>query len=145
MFKTIVFAYDGSAKCRDAFEEGITLASRFQARCYLLAVIPPPPAIALADGPLSDELLEPDRAALHAILEEGIRRMRQVGIQATGHLQIDEAPAKAIGAFAGEVGADLIIVGHHRRSTLERWWYGSVGHALLDHVPCSVFVSMPGS
>lgn len=145
MFQTIVFAYDGSAECRNALEEGITLASRFQARCFLLAVIPEPPVLALAEGPLGSEVLEGEQAALQAILEEGIARMHEAGIAATGHLQTDAAPAQAIGAFAAEVGADLIIVGHHRRSTLQRWWYGSVGHALLDHVPCSIFVSMPKS
>ncbi|HEY0721215.1 MAG TPA: universal stress protein [Gammaproteobacteria bacterium] len=143
MFQNIVFAYDGSAECRDAFEEGIALASRFQARCFLLAVISPPPALSLAEGHINDELLQPDRDTLHAILDEDIARLRQAGIAATGHLKTDEAPAKAIGAFATEVGADLIIIGHHRRATLARWWHGSVGHALLDHVPCSVFVSMP--
>jgi nucleotide-binding universal stress UspA family protein len=142
MFQTIIFAYDGSAECRDAFEEGIVLASRFQARCFLLAVIPPLPAT-YAEGPVSDELLAGDRAAVQAILDEGVSRMRQAGIEATGHLQTDEEPAKAIGAFAANVSADLIIVGHHRRTAIQRWWHGSVGHALLDHVPCSVFVSMP--
>lgn len=143
MFKTIVFAYDGSVECRDAFDEGVALASRFQARCFLLAVIPPVPAIARAEDPVGENLLEKDGSSLGAILDEGVTRMKQAGIDATGYLRSDEEPARAIGAFAAEVGADLIIVGHHRRTALERWWHGSLGHALLDHVPCSVFVSMP--
>jgi nucleotide-binding universal stress UspA family protein len=38
MFQTIVLAYDGSAECRDALTDGIALATRFDARCHLLAV-----------------------------------------------------------------------------------------------------------
>lgn len=143
MFQTIVFAYDGSAESRDALDEGIELASRFQAHCYVLAVFRPQPEISFVEGPVSDEVLEQDRAELIVTLKGAVARMRQAGIDAASYIQIDEEPAKAIAAFAAEKGADLIIIGHHPHPTLSRWWYGSVGHALLDHVPCSVFVSMP--
>lgn len=145
MFQTIVFAYDGSAECRDALEEGVALASRFNARCHLLAVVPPPPPMALAAGPLPGELIEDERSYASAILEEGLARLRQAGVEATGILRTDELPVEAISAVARETGADLVVVGHHRRSALDRWWRGSVGHSLLDHVPCSLFVSMPHS
>jgi nucleotide-binding universal stress UspA family protein len=144
MFQTIIFAYDGSAKCQDALEEGIVLASRFNARCYLLAIIPPPPVMALADGPLPGEYVEDQQSRAHAILEAGLARLRQAGVEATGILKTDESPVEAIGAVAHETGADLVVVGHHRRSALDRWWRGSVGHSLLDRLPCSLLVSMPG-
>lgn len=144
MFQTIVFAYDGSAKCQDALEEGIALASRFNARCYLLAVISPPPVMALANGPLPSEYIENEQARVNAILEAGLARLRQAGVEATGILRTDESPIEAIGAVAHETGADLVVVGNHRRSALDRWWRGSVGHSLLDHLPCSLLVSMPG-
>jgi nucleotide-binding universal stress UspA family protein len=143
MFQTIVFAYDGSAECRDALEEGIALASRFNARCHLLAVIPPPPPMALVAGPLPGELIENERSYASAILEDGLARLRQAGVAATGILRTDESPVEAIGAVARETGADLVVIGHHRRSALDRWWRGSVGHSLLDQLPCGLFVSMP--
>ncbi len=143
MFQTIVFAYDGSAECRDALEEGVALASRCNARCHLLAVIPPPPPLALAAGPLPGELLEAEQSRVNAIVDEGLARLRQAGIDATGSVRIGEDPAQAIGAVAREMGADLVVIGHHRRSAFDRWWRGSVGHSLLDHLPCSLFVSMP--
>ncbi|MDD3610327.1 MAG: universal stress protein [Halothiobacillaceae bacterium] len=143
MFQTIVFAYDGSAECQDALEEGIALSSRFNARCHLLAVVPPLSPYFLAAGPLPEDLSEKDRAYISAILEIGLARLREAGLDATGSIRIWEAPAEAIGDFVREVGADLVIVGHHRRSALDRWWRGSVGHSLLDKLPCSLFVSMP--
>ena len=143
MFPTIVFAYDGSAECRDALEEGIVVASHFHARCHLLAVVPPLSPYFLATSPVSEDLSEKDQAYISAILEKGLARLREAGLDATGSIRIWEAPAEAIGAFARKVGADLVIVGHHRRSALDRWWRGSVGHSLLDQLPCSLFVSMP--
>ena len=143
MFQTIVFAYDGSAECRDALEEGIALASRFNARCHLLAVVPPLSPYILPAGPLSEDLSEKDRAYFSAILEKGLARLREAGLDAAGSISMWEDPAEAIGAVAGKIKADLVIVGHRRRSGLDRWWRGSVGHSLIDQLPCSLFVSMP--
>ena len=67
----------------------------------------------------------------------------EAGLDAAGSISMWEDPAEAIGAFAGKIKADLVIVGHHRRSALDRWWRGSVGHSLIDQLPCSLFVSMP--
>ena len=142
MFQTIVLAYDGSAECRDALADGIALATRFNACCKLLAVVPPMNSMAIASGYMPEGLLDSDQAHYNGILEEGVSRLRQAGVQATGTLKTWEDPSQAIGAFAQETGADLVVIGHHRRSTLERWWRGSVGHHLLDHLPCSLLVSM---
>ena len=37
--------------------------------------------------------------------------------------------------------ADLIVVGHRRRNTIERWWRKSTSKNLLTVAPCSVLVS----
>ena len=142
MFQTIVLAYDGSAECRDALTDGIALATRFNARCLLLAIVPPMNPMAMSSGFIPEGLLDSDQALYNGILEAGVSRLRQAGVQATGTLKTWVDPSQAIGAFAQETGADLVVIGHHRRSTLERWWHGSVGHHLLDHLPCSLLVSM---
>ena len=143
MFQTLVLAYDGTPECRDALKEGIELAGRLNARCHLLAVVPAPPALALAAGPLPDSYIENAQADIDKVLEEGLALLRQAGLDAVGSVRIWEEPAEAIDLFASEVGADLVVVGHHRRSAIDRWWHGSVGHSLLDRLPCSLFVSMP--
>ncbi len=143
MLKTIVFAYDGSTKCRNALEEGIALAARLNATCHLLAVVPAPPALALAVGPLPDGLLERETAERKEVLDKGVERLRERGLNISGTLRMWEDPTEAIADFADEIGADLVIVGHHRRSALDRWWCGSVGHSLLDQLPCSLYVAMP--
>ena len=143
MFKTIIFAYDGSAECRNALEEGISLAVHFSATCHLLAVVPSPPSLSMVAGPLPEDLLETELADTQAILDKGVSHLREKGLKATGAVRMWEEPHEAIADFARETGADLVIVGHHQRSTLDRWWCGSVGHSLLDHLPCSLLVSMP--
>ena len=48
-------------------------------------------------------------------------------------------PAQQIGDFAREVKADLVVVGHRKRSFLERWWTG--GGYIVDGVDCSLLVA----
>lgn len=84
MYQTIVFAYDGSAECRDALEEGIVLASHFNARCHLRAVVPPLSPYIDDAGPLSEDLSEKDQAYISAIVEKGLTRLREAGLDATG-------------------------------------------------------------
>lgn len=119
MFQTIVFACDGSPECRDALREGIELARRLNALCHLPAVVPTPPALALAAGPLPDNHMENAQADIDQVLEEGLALLREAGLDAVGSLRIWKEPAEAIGLFASEVGADFVVVGHRRRSAIE--------------------------
>lgn len=143
MFQVIAFAYDGSAESQDMLEEGIALALRFGARCHLVAVVPPWPPMALAAGAMPEGAAEEQRSWAEATLESGLAKLRQAGLEATGKVKVWEEPAEAIGTFAREVGADLVIVGHHQRSAISRWWRSSVGHSLMDHLSCSLFICMP--
>jgi len=50
-------------------------------------------------------------------------------------------PARAIAAFAREVRADLVVVGHRRKNLLERWWSGPSGAYLSDFIDCSLLIA----
>jgi nucleotide-binding universal stress UspA family protein len=47
-------------------------------------------------------------------------------------------PQDVILEWAKQWGADLIIVGSHGYSGWQRFWLGSVSHAVAAHAPCSV-------
>ena len=42
---------------------------------------------------------------------------------------------------AGEFGADLVVVGHRGRGTIETMLLGSVSAEVVDHAPCAVLVA----
>jgi nucleotide-binding universal stress UspA family protein len=48
---------------------------------------------------------------------------------------------RQIAAFAKLIGADLVVVGRHRRGRFSRWWSGAAGDYITDHVNCSVLVA----
>ena len=75
----------------------------------------------------------------NAVLEEGAARLKELGFTPVTKLVIGE-PAQEIGAFATQVEADLVVVGHRRQSFMERWWSGSSGGYLMDYLSCSLLI-----
>ena len=53
-------------------------------------------------------------------------------------------PANEILAFAGEVGADLIVMSAHGRSGISRWVFGSVADRVLRGATCPVLLVRAG-
>jgi len=85
-------------------------------------------------GPI-DRLLD----TYKAILKEGLDRLEALGFSPKARLVIGD-PAEQIGAFAREVGADLVVVGHRKQKLIQRWWSGSSGAYLVDHLGCSLLI-----
>ena len=45
--------------------------------------------------------------------------------------------------LANELPAELIVIGHKRRTSLaSRWWHNSVGASLLEQSPCSILIAV---
>jgi Universal stress protein family len=65
---------------------------------------------------------------------------RQLGFDPVAKLVRGE-PAKEIGAFAKQIEADLIVVGHRRQNAFDRWWSGPKGAYLMDYTDCSLLVA----
>lgn len=140
MFKKILLAYDGSPEYRAALRQGAELAQFCNAEVYLLAVITSSSAMPIAGGINPADLVTEEQREIHAFLQDGIERLRQRGIKAEGRLGYGD-PVDEIAMTAREIGADLIVVGHRRRNTIERWWRKSTSKNLLAVSPCSVLVS----
>jgi nucleotide-binding universal stress UspA family protein len=140
MFKKILLAYDGSPEYRAALRQGAELAQFCGADVHLLAVITSSSAITIAGGVDSAELVNEEQREIQAFLQDGVERLRKRGIKAEGRIGYRD-PVDEIEATAREIGADLIVVGHRRRNTLERWWRKSTSKNLLTVAPCSVLVT----
>ncbi|MGB8365855.1 MAG: universal stress protein [Rhizomicrobium sp.] len=139
MYKRIVLAYDGSVEGRAALREGALLAQRCGAQVFLLSVVPDTGGLLLAEG-VHPGALGPTEDAFLGVLKEGVERLKKLGFNPVAKLARGE-PVFEIGAFAKQIGADLIVVGLQRQSTLARWWSGSTGAYLIDYTHCSLLVS----
>ena len=74
------------------------------------------------------------------LLDLGLHRLRQLGIQATGEL-VRGDPTQAIIDRVKRFKADLVVLGHRRQSFFERWWSGPAGGYIADGVPCSILIA----
>ena len=139
MYKKVLLAYDGSIEGRRALREGAKLAQFCGAEVFLLAVVETAPALATLEGGVAISMDE-QIAAYKAILAEGVERLKAMGFTATARLGMGSAELEIAGV-AQEIGANLVVVGHRPTGPLARWWFGSVGTYLIDHVRCSVLVA----
>jgi nucleotide-binding universal stress UspA family protein len=139
MYKRILLAYDGSVEGRTALREGALMAKRCKAEVFLLSVIAETAGTRMALGAEARAVI-PLHENHKAVLTDGVARLKQLGFAPVAKLVTGE-PAKAIGAYADQIAADLVVVGYRRRSALARWWSGQSGAYLVDHIHCSLLVA----
>jgi len=82
----------------------------------------------------ADVLLEHD-----TIAAEAAEMLRDAGFDAHSEVRAG-SPATTIVAFATEWDADLVIMGSHGRTGVQRLLLGSVARSVLHHASCSVLV-----
>lgn len=141
MYKRILMAYDGSEAGQKALLEARGMAGWAGAEIHMVAVMPPPAAFIGGEGGVYDlGLEEQERKEYQAILDDGLKRLRDAGHEVKGEVLVGEAVIE-IAEYARRIGADLIVVGHkHLDSWAARWWRGSVSKSLIEHAPCNVLV-----
>ena len=138
MYRNILLAYDGSVEGRLALREGARLAQACGAEVALLAVVDLSTGVAMEAATVP--MLDSQRELYEEILAEGARRLNALGFSPVTRFEIGD-PAQRISAVAKEIGADLVVVGHRRQGALARWFLGSVGKNLIDHLHCSLLVA----
>lgn len=140
MYQRILLAYDGSQEGLVALREGALLARRCQAKVFLLSVLPQADAAGMnmAEG-IHGGAVALQMDTYRALLKRGVDALTRLGFEPEARLVMGD-PAPQIGAFAREVKADLVVLGHRKRNFLERWWSGGAGALVTDNCTCSILV-----
>lgn len=139
MYRTIVLAYDGTLEGRLALREGARLAQVCQARVFLVAVVEVMPE--LYAGDFGAVYVPTDKTPdVQKILDEGMERLKRMGLAPEARLERG-SPSERIASVATAVGADLVVVGHHKQGALARWLNGSVTTDLSNSLSCSLLVA----
>ncbi|MCM0044796.1 MAG: universal stress protein [Burkholderiaceae bacterium] len=146
MYKQILVAYNGSPESRVALRECLQLAPPASTGIHLLAVVNPPPYLLVGEFAAAavlsvEEGLTAERERMARELEAGAAMLAAGGLTVTPHLEVGE-PVSVIEELAGELKADLVIVGHSRQKPLAlRWWRGSTDTLLVEKLRCSLLVA----
>jgi nucleotide-binding universal stress UspA family protein len=138
----ILLAIDGSAPSQNAIEEVARRPWPSPSAVRILSVIQPytPPAteVVLASATF-EEIRQQQAADAERFTRQASERIASPGLSVETAVREGD-PRTAIVDAADEWHADLIVVGSHGRTGLERLVLGSVAQAVVAHAHCSVEV-----
>lgn len=143
--KRIVVAYDFSELAKRALEQALELCVG-AAEVHVLSVGTPQGE--LLKLPEQEPVLQADasellRMAVGRDVEDYVAAQGPLGLERIAVYASEGHPAEQIVALADEIDADLIVLGTHGRTGLERVMLGSVAEAVIRRAPCGVFVIRP--
>jgi nucleotide-binding universal stress UspA family protein len=139
MFQSILAAIDGSQKSGAALEVAIGEAKIHGAALHVVYVI--------ETGLFSSIPMDNTWEVIYGLLENqgkeaelaAAKQAQVQGLGITSHLKEGHAGEEII-RLAREIGADLIVLGSHGKSDLDRILLGSVSSFVVAHSPVSTMV-----
>lgn len=140
-WKKLCCATDFSKPSREALAVAADLAKTFDATLLLLHVVELPIHVT------GDMAMLPGAGQVRQLVEEGRNHLAETKLEAEqrGALRVITEARIAGGSageeilrFAGETGADLIVVGTHGRTGLKHFLLGSVAERIVRQAACPV-------
>ncbi|MFZ5446121.1 MAG: universal stress protein [Myxococcota bacterium] len=141
MIKNILVGVDGSKPSVEAAHYAMGLAEQTQAKLTFLFVIETPQVIPV--GPLSGYVTtssprsQEDVKRAEALVEQIARE--KPGLHITTRVELG-TPAEVLCDVAGQLGAELLVVGARGHNAAQRLLVGSVSDRVVHHAPCPVLV-----
>jgi universal stress protein A len=131
--KKVVFPTDFSRTSKAALEFAESLVRDQNGKLYIVHVEEPPAAY--GGGDLFYGIPNPNLEDVKKLLLAVVPSDPKIAYE---HHLVHGAPGDAIAQFAESVDADLIVIGTHGRTGLNRMLMGSVAESVVRHASCPV-------
>jgi nucleotide-binding universal stress UspA family protein len=145
MFRRVLFGTDFSPASRPAFRRAVALARQFRGRLLIVHVIPSGMPVG-AEGYVTPRIYQEMETAIRQSAQKQLDRLvaqaKKAGVAVRGLLLSGAAP-EAIALTARKERSDVVIVGTHGRTGLERLLAGSVASRIVGTAPCPVLTVRP--
>ena len=142
MFKHILVPVDGSSTSQLAVAKAIELAKAFASQVTVIYVIDPYPFTGVgtdfAYG--QAEYLSAATAEANSAVHAAKSTLSDAGVTVDTSVVESNSAWRGIVEAGATLQADLIVMGSHGRSGLEKLMLGSVAHAVLSHTKLPVLV-----
>jgi nucleotide-binding universal stress UspA family protein len=145
MFRTVLVPLDGSRFAEAALPMASRLTRATHGRLHLVLAHQPTAAVAgvgefaIAE-PAIDRALEAREAGY---LGDLVLRLNSRELDPVESSHTEGAAGEAVVTIAQRIGADLVVMATHGRSTLGRLWLGSVSNHVVRHVGIPVLLLRP--
>lgn len=136
-FKTLLVATDFSEPAGRAVERALDVARRYGASLHLVHVWEAPLIVGGAIAGTEFDWMTLLEQAARTQLDAVVEGLRAEGVHVTSSLRSGAAWDRIV-TLAGEVEADLVVVGTHGRTGLRRAVMGSVAERVVRHSPVAV-------
>lgn len=142
MFKHLLVPIDGSPTSELAIEKAIGLAKAFDSKVTAIYVVDPYPFTGVgADFAYGQgQYMNAAKAAATEALAGARKAMEQAGVKITTATVESHSPWRGILEAAASGGADLIVIGSHGRSGIEKLVLGSVAQRVVSHTKLPVLL-----
>jgi nucleotide-binding universal stress UspA family protein len=150
MLRHLVVPLDGSPFGEHALALAVTLARKTDALLHLVHVVAPP-AAEMIESPfyIDTELEARVRAHQHAVqsalLRAVCKRVQEEARVRVEPVVLDGDVADAVGEFAAQREADVIVASTHGRGPVARFWLGSTTDRLVRNARVPVLLVHPGT
>jgi len=134
MYQTILVPTDGSAGASAALDEAIALAEKFDATIHSLNVVD---VGAVQPEAGAVDLVESFERMGEETTDAAVTRAEDAGVSAEGHVTTGTAH-RAITEYVADHDIDLVVMGTHGRTGLERYLLGSVTEKVVRTVDVPV-------
>jgi nucleotide-binding universal stress UspA family protein len=141
-YAKILIAVDLSDMSPEVFRQAHDLGRKFDSQLHLLHVVEPCiPAIPVPSATAYAELLADQQSRSATALD------RLIAVEPCPTCSVREVrtgqAAEEILRYAEQEGIDLIVMGTHGRTGLNRWLLGSVAQKVIQCAPCPVLIVRP--
>ena len=142
MFKHILVPVDGSATAALAVDKAIGLARAFSSKVTVVFVIDPYPFAGVGSDFSygQTEYLNAATAEANAAIKSAREAFEKASVPVTTSIVEAHAAWRGVVDAASGIQADLIVMGSHGRSGLEKLVLGSVAQHVLSHTHLPVLV-----
>ncbi len=142
MFNKIMVALDGSKHANRALDIALDLGSQYQATLILFNVVRSyavHPNFQHSGTKAAKKVYKKvGREVAEELLDAGIKRAREKGLDSVEKAIAEGNPSKAIVKFANSEGIDLIVMGTRGLTGLHELALGSVAHNVNSMAKCPV-------
>ncbi len=145
-----MFCTDLSQNSDDAFPYALDLAKKYQATLYLVHIVEQPPQTGFVDLYVTEDIREKIKKERDLYVKNEIesRYIATMGNFTDYEIiteESSEAPYHPILEIAREKSVDLIILGTHGRTGIEKAIFGSVAERVCRRAHCAVLTIRSGN